>query len=217
MSNLFLHYVFDVWINKKYPNTPWCRYADDGLVHCKTEMQAKQILAGMHKRFNECKLELHPDKTKIVYCKDGDRKNEYSETQFDFLGYTFRCRKAKNTKKDSIFANFSPAVSKRATKLMRMKIRKSNIRNRSDLELKDIARWFNPILRGWIGYYGKYYRSALYSVFRHFNRTLVTWIMHKYKKFKGHKTRAMCVLERILRKEPCLFEHWKIGMVGAFA
>jgi RNA-directed DNA polymerase len=167
LSNLFLHYVFDVWMQRKHPSVPWCRYADDGLLHCKTEMQAKWMLTELHKRFNECKLELHPDKTKVVYCKDGSRKRPYPETQFDFLGYTFRRRKAKNTKKNSIFVNFLPAVSKKAMKSMRARIRKSDIRNRTDMRLEDIAKWFNPILRGWIEYYGGYYRSALYPVLRH--------------------------------------------------
>ena len=216
LSNLFLHYVFDVWMSKRYPNNPWARYADDGLVHCETEMQAKRILAELHKRFNECKLELHPLKTKIVYCKDENRRGNYSETKFDFLGYTFRQRAARNTKTNKIFVNFAPAAGDKAMKSMRAKTRESNIRNRTELELKDIAQLYNPVLRGWIGYYGRYCRSALYAVFRHFNKTLVAWVMRKYKRFKGHKTRAAILLERIAKENPCLFAHWKIGMVGAF-
>lgn len=217
LSNLFLHYVFDMWVSRKYPSVPWCRYADDGLLHCKTEKQAEKILYELGKRFNECKLELHPDKTKIIYCKDGSRRGKYKETQFDFLGYTFRGRKAKNKRKNIIFINFSPAVSKKALKAMRAKVRQSNIRNSTNLELKDISKWFNPILRGWIQYYGKYYQSALYSVFRHFNMTLVAWVRRKYKRFQRHKTRASKFLQEIAKREPQLFAHWKIGMIGAFA
>ncbi len=217
LSNLFLHYVFDVWVSRKYPDVPWCRYADDGLLHCRTEEQAEKVLLELGQRFNECKLELHPDKTKIVYCKDGSRKGEYKETQFDFLGYTFRRRKAKNRKTNSIFINFSPAVSKKALKAMRAKVRQRNIRNSTNLELKDISDWFNPILRGWIQYYGKYYPSELYSVFRHFNMTLVAWVRRKYKRFQRHKTRACIFLQEIAKREPQLFAHWKMGMIGAFA
>lgn len=217
LSNLFLHYVFDTWISKNYPEIPWCRYADDGLAHCNTEIQAKELLNSLHKRFNECKLELHPDKTKIIYCKDGSRKRNYSQIEFDFLGYNFKRRIVKNTKKNSLFINFVPAVSKKAIKSMRAKVRKSDLRNRTDLELKDIARWYNPILRGWIQYYGSFYRSALYPVLRHFNMTLVAWVRRKYKKFQRHKTRATKFLEAISEKESHLFAHWKIGMVGAFA
>lgn len=214
LSNLFLHYVFDVWISKRHSNAEWCRYADDGLVHCETEMQAKRILAELHKRFNECKLELHPDKTKIVYCKDENRKREYPETKFDFLGYTFRCRGVENKKAKRVFASFAPAVSNNAMKSMRAKTRKSNVRNRTDLELKEIAEWYNPIIRGWIGYYGRYHRSALDSVFRHFNNTLITWVMHKYKKFRGRKTRAAILLRKIAKENPSLFVHWQAVMVN---
>ena len=217
LSNLFLHYVFDVWLSRKYPEVPWCRYADDGLLHCKSGKQAEELLIALDKRFKDCKLELHPDKTKIVYCKDGSRCGEYKVTQFDFLGYTFRRRKAKNTKRNTIFINFSPAVSKKALKAMRAKIRQSNIRNRTELELSDISRWYNPILRGWIQYYGHYYPSALYAVFRHFNMTLVAWVRRKYKRFQRHKTRACVFLQEIAKKEPQLFAHWKIEMRGAFA
>ena len=73
LSNLFLHYVFDKWMQHNHPETPWCRYADDGLVHCKTEEQALAMLNQLAQRFNQCGLELHPDKTKVVYCKDKNR------------------------------------------------------------------------------------------------------------------------------------------------
>jgi RNA-directed DNA polymerase len=123
----------------------------------------------------------------------------------------------KNTKRNSLFVNFTPAASKVAQKSMRASTRKWNLRNRTDLSLKDIAKMYNPILRGWINYYGRYYKSQLYSVFRHFNKTLVAWARRKYKKLRAHKTKAIMFLEKIAEREPQLFEHWKIGMVGAFA
>lgn len=217
LSNLFLHYVFDVWMKRKFSDNLWCRYADDGLVHCRTQQEAEMILSKLHVRFAECGLELHPVKTKIVYCKDGRRKGRHEETKFDFLGYTFRPRFAKNRWRNSIFVNFSPAVSALALKAMCAKIRKDGIRNRTELSLQDIARWYNPILQGWLNYYGKYYPSALYRVLRRFNLTLVAWAMRKYKRFKGHKTRAAKFLENIAKQRPNLFAHWKKGMVGAFA
>ena len=140
-----------------------------------------------------------------------------ANTSFDFLGYTFRPRLVKNRKRDSIFVSFSPAVSKAAMNSMRSQVRRSNIRNRSDLGLDDIARWFNPILRGWLEYYGRYQPSAMYPVLRHFNMTLVAWARRKYKRLQRHKTRAGLFVERISEREPNLFEHWKRGMVGAFA
>lgn len=217
LSNLFLHYVFDVWMKKHHPNTPWCRYADDGLAHCETEEEAKQLLAELTDRFKECGLELHPNKTKIVYCKDGSRRKDYPNKSFDFLGYTFRARPCKNTKRDSMFMNFTPAVSKQALKSMRANTRKYDLRNRTDLSLSDIARWYNPILQGWLNYYGKYSRSSLYPVLRHFNKTLVAWAMRKYKPFRKRKTKASIFMERISREQPHLFAHWRAGMVGAFA
>jgi RNA-directed DNA polymerase len=217
LSNLFLHYVFDVWMGRSFPGVLWCRYADDGLVHCKTEQEAQAIKAKLMVRFAECGLEMHPTKTKIVYCKDGSRKGKYPNTKFDFLGYTFCRRPAKNRKRNTMFSNFSPAVSKSALNAMRAETRRRDIRNRTDLSLVEISQVYNPILRGWLQYYGRYYPSALYPMLRHFNLSLVAWAMRKYKRLKGRKTRAAIFLEKIVEREPQLFVHWKRGMTGAFA
>jgi len=217
LANLFMHYAFDAWMQRTFPGVPWCRYADDGLVHCRTEQEAHAIQAALTARLAECRLELHPDKTRIVYCKDGSRKGRYPNTKFDFLGYTFRPRVVKNRKRNSLFVSFSPAVSPTALTAMRQATRRRNIRNRSDLSLGEIAQRFNPVLRGWIGYYGRFYPSALYPVFRHFNKTLVAWAMRKYRRLKGHKTRAGRWLEEISKRQPELFVHWQSGTVGAFA
>lgn len=217
LANLFLHYTFDVWISRNHPANPWCRYADDGLVHCRTEQEAQAIMAALDERFAQCGLQMHPDKTKIIYCKDGQRKGQGPNKQFDFLGYTFRPRRVKNSARNSMFVSFTPAVSNKALKAMREKTRALNYRNRTDLSLADIARLHNPILRGWLAYYGRYCRSALYPIFRHFNKTLVAWAMRKYKRLKNHKTRASRFLEQIAEKYPSLFVHWQAGMVGGFA
>jgi RNA-directed DNA polymerase len=217
LANLFLHYAFDLWMGRTFPNAPWCRYADDGLVHCRTKQEALRIRAALAIRFGECGLEMHPEKTKIVYCKDGSRKGQYPNTKFDFLGYTFRARVVKNSKRNTLFVNFTPAVSPKALTVMRQTTRSWNFRNRSDLALHEIARMYNPVLRGWLSYYGQYSRSAMYPVLRHFNMTLVAWAMRKFKRLKGHKTRAAIFLEGIAKKQPRLFAHWQRGMVGAFA
>jgi RNA-directed DNA polymerase len=206
-----------MWMKRHHPTIPWCRYADDGLLHCRTEQGAQQLLVELKQRFEECKLELHPTKTKIVYCKDEKRKGEYPETELDFLGYTFRRRRVKNSKQNKMFVSFTPAVSKAAQKSMRAKTRAKGLRNRTDLSLKEIAIMYNPVLRGWIEYYGRYCRSELGSVLRHFNKTLVAWARAKYKKFKGHKTRAGIFMQEIAKREPQLFIHWKLGMVGSFS
>ena len=213
LSNLFLHYVFDVWMKRNHPEMPWCRYADDGLVHCRTEEEAKQVLAELAKRFEECKLELHPDKTKIIYCKDANRKGEYPNKSFDFLGYTYRARGCRNIKNNTVFTGFSPAVSKQSMKAIRAAIRKSNVRNRTELSLEDIARWYNPTLQGWLNYYGAYNRSSLYLVWEHFERVIVAWAMRKHKPLRGCKGKARRFLDRVSKVCPKLFAHWKAGMV----
>ncbi len=209
LANLFLHYVFDVWMGKHYPNNPWCRYADDGLVHCRTEQEALAIRAALDGRFSECQLQMHPDKTKIVYCKDGKRRRNYPVIKFDFLGYTFRPRKVKSKKYRGLFVSFTPAVSQQALKSMRQTTRRLSYRNLTELSLTDIAKRHNPILRGWLAYYGKFRRSAMHTIFRHFDETLKAWAMKKYRKLKYCKTCATKFLERIEKKHPRLFVHWQ--------
>jgi RNA-directed DNA polymerase len=217
LANLFMHYTFDVWMTRTYPGVPWCRYADDGLVHCKTEQEAQAIMAALSARLAECGLQMHPEKTQIVYCKDGSRKKKYPKVKFDFLGYTFRPRVVKNRKRNSMFVSFTPAVSAKALKSMRETTRRLNYRNRTDLCLRDISRLLNPVLRGWVDYYGRFSPSAMYPVFRHVNKTLVAWAMRKYRRLKRHKTRASLFLETVAEEQPHLFVHWQNGTVGAFA
>ena len=217
LANLFLHYAFDKWLQKYHPNKPWCRYADDGLVHCRSEAQAYYMLQVLRQRFEECGLELHPEKTKIVYCKDERRTGDYHHTAFDFLGYTFRRRGCKDSKAGLIFLGFAPAVSKHALKEMRRKIRKTRIRSRTDWSLNEIAGFINPVVRGWLSYYGAFYRSEMYRLIRHVNKTLVRWAMRKYKSLRFSKHRAVALLERIAQQKPDLFVHWQKGMKGAFA
>jgi RNA-directed DNA polymerase len=215
LSNLFLHYVFDAWMKRNHPTTPWCRYADDGLAHCRTEQEAQQLLAALQVRFKECGLELHSGKTKIVYCKDSNRKRDYLETQFTFLGYTFRKRRAKGNK--GIFTSFMPAVSKQALNAMRETTRRQDFQRRSDLNIEEIAKQYNPVLRGWLNYYGRYNRSSLYPVYNHFNKILTKWAMRKFKMIRGHTVRARRFIASIAKKQPDLFAHWRIGVVGMFA
>ncbi len=216
LANLFLHYAFDAWMKRKYPSIPWCRYADDGLVHCKSEAQAHFMRSMLEKRFGECGLELHPDKTMIVYCKDDRRQGEYPTTQFDFLGYTFRARSVVLPQKKRFFVSFNPAVSNAAMKSMRAKVRGFSIRNWSNLSLRDIGQLLNPIIRGWFQYYGHFRKSELYQVFRYINLTLVAWAMKKYKRFHGSKVRASKFLMEVAKRAPNLMAHWKMGMVGSF-
>lgn len=214
LANLFLHYALDEWLRRNYPDNPFERYADDGVVHCKTEKEAKELLTHIKQRLEDCGLELHPDKTKIVYCKDDDRQKDYPNTKFDFLGYTFRCRRSKN-RWGKFFVNFCPAVSDSAKKAMRQKMRSWKVHLRSDKTLEDISHMFDPILRGWLNYYGKYYKSEVYCIFRHFNRILTRWATRKYKRLRHHNHQAEYWLGRIARKETRLFCHWKLKLKPA--
>ena len=211
LANLFLHYVFDDWMRRKYPAIPFERYADDTIVHCKTETEAKEIEAAIEERLKQCRLELQTEKTRIVYCKDDNRRGTYSQEKFDFLGFTFRPRRSKN-KWGQCFVNFSPAISKDATKSIQRIVRSWKLHLRTDLSLNDLARMYNPIIRGWINYYGSYYKSALYRVFHQLACSLIRWVMKKYKKFRGCVRRANYWLGRIAIREPNLFAHWQLGM-----
>jgi group II intron reverse transcriptase/maturase len=217
LANLFLHYTFDKWLQMNYAHVKWCRYADDGLVHCKSEAQALYLLRVIRDRFRECGLELHPEKTKIVYCKDDRRRGSYHTTSFDFLGYTFRRRSCKDPRNKSMMLGFVPAVSMASLKEMRREIRKMRIRSRTALSLEEIALWINPILQGWLQYYGAFYRSAMYQLVRHVNKALVRWMMRKFRHLHGRKTQAIRVLERVAQLKPHLFASWQKGMLGAFA
>jgi len=217
LANLFMHYAFDVWMTRTHPELPWCRYADDGLVHCRTEQEAETLKVALQARLAECHLEMHPTKTKIVYCKDGKRKGKYPNVKFDFLGYCFRPRRVRRLRDNSLFGGFNPAVSSSAMKAMRETIRDLKLRRQTQLSLQDIAQQLNPLLRGWIAYYGRYAPSALYPVLRYVNQTLVAWAMRKFKRFKRHKVPASQFLQRLATECVDLFVHWRIGMTGVFA
>ncbi|HEX9262196.1 MAG TPA: group II intron reverse transcriptase/maturase [Candidatus Bathyarchaeia archaeon] len=211
LANLFLHYAFDEWMKSNHPTLPFERYADDAIVHCSSERQAKWLKAQIGKRLVQCKLELHPEKTKIVYCKDDKRRGNYPHETFVFLGYLFAPRKARS-QYGQCFVGFGPAVSGQAAQKMRKEMKSWRFHRRSDKSLEDLSRISNSILRGWINYYGRYYKSALYRIFTVLNRILTRWVMRKYKRFKFHQRQATHWLRRIARQQPWLFAHWEKGI-----
>ena len=208
LANLFLHYAFDFWMQKNYPSIPFERYADDGICHCRSEKQAHMLMEAIEQRFGQCGLELHPTKTKIVYCKDDNRKGNYSDLKFDFLGFTFRPRQSKS-RYGEYFINFSPAISNKAAKRIRQTIRGWKLHLRSDKSLEDLARIFNPIIRGWINYYSSYYKSALYPVMWHLDKILARWAQRKFKRLKRRPKRARIWVSEVRRREPSKFVHWQ--------
>jgi RNA-directed DNA polymerase len=172
-----------------------------------TQREAEGLLEQLQGRFRECGLELQPEKTRIVYCKDDDRRGSFPETKFDFLGYTFRPRRSKN-RYGKFFVNFTPGVSNKAAKAMQQRIRGWRLHLKPDKSLEDISRMFDPVLRGWINYYGRFYKSALYPVLRHMNRALVHWARRKYKRLSRHRRRAEYWLGKIAKRDSRLFVHW---------
>jgi len=185
-------------------------------VHCRSEQEAKALKAELQARLAECRLEMHPTKTRIVYCKDDNRRGQYPNVKFDFLGYCFRPRQVRRMRDNVLFGGFNPAVSPTALNTMRAAIRDLNLRRQTQLSLQDIARELNPLLRGWIGYYGRYAPSALSPLLRYVNQTLVAWAQRKFKRFKRGATLAGQFIERLATERPDLFAHWRLGMTGTF-
>jgi RNA-directed DNA polymerase len=215
LANLYLHYAFDVWMRRVFPSVEFERYADDAIVHCASLAQAEQVRDAIAARLSECGLELHPDKTRIVYCKQGGRHGSHEHEAFDFLGYTFRPRKAKN-KTGQFFVSFSPAVSNTAAKAMRQEIRRWRLHRRTNWTLPELAKAINPIVRGWINYYGRFHRSRLATaVLQQINEYLIRWAMWRYKPMRRSPRKAARFLARIVRSDPALFAHWQLVAIGA--
>ncbi len=215
LANLFMHYAFDLWVSRNLPAIRWCRYADDGLLHCSSQKQARYLLHLLNQRFKECGLELHPEKTRIVYCQDHRRVENHANTSFDFLGYTFTKRVVRG-RSGELFLGFCPGISRASTAEIIQQVREWKIGQRTDVSIEEIADFINPYLRGWWNYFGRYYRSLMYRVSRYVNQRLVRWAMRKYKHLRGKKN-TIAMLERLMNVRPKLFAHWSIGMSGAFA
>jgi hypothetical protein len=207
LANLFLHYTFDRWMQDRYPEVPFERYADDIVCHCRSEAQTRSLWAALEVRFEACKLELHPQKTKIVYCKDVNRHGQHPNQKFDFLGYTFRPRSAMN-RNGKLFVSFAPAVSDKAAANLRQRVRRWRLHRRNDLALVDLAQWTRPVLAGWVRYYGRFHPSALCRALRTLDPFLVRWAQRKYRRLRGRYMRAWDWLRRVQTRQPRLFAHW---------
>lgn len=212
LANLFLHYTFDCWMQRTFANNPFARFADDAIVHCRSRSEADAMLSAIRQRFADCGLELHPVKTKIVYCKDDDRPGEHEHITFDFLGYAFQPRRAKN-RWGQFFVSFLPAISAKAAKAIRTTIREWRMAaTRNNQRLEDLARLTNPVVRGWMNYYGRFYRSKCVLVLRHLNEALGRWARRKFKRFKHRERAAMHWLGRVAQRDPKLFVLWQLGV-----
>ena len=209
LANLFLHYAFDQWMRREHPAISFERYADDIVAHCATEVEAKRVLECIRDRLLECKLELSPEKTHIVYCKDSNRGGKHEKIKFDFLGFTFRPRLSVN-KRGEFFVSFLPAMSTNAATKIRQKIRSWELPRRTDKQIGDLARMFNAQVEGWINYYGRFYKSAMYDLFHALDQLLIRWARYKYKRFYQRPNAARRWLKRIMTGNPDLFAHWRL-------
>jgi RNA-directed DNA polymerase len=207
LANLFMHYAFDSWMVREFPGCPFERYADDAIVHCTTRPEAEDVLGRIAARMQEVGLRLHPDKTRIVYCKDSNRRGQHEHTSFVFLGYCFRPRKAKRRDGGS-FTSFQPAISPQALKAKSRRLRELRIHRRTDLTLNDLAAWLNPIVAGWMRYYGRFYRSAMDPLLRRVNVYLRRWAARKYRRLRTWK-RFHQWWAGLTQQEPGLFAHWR--------
>ncbi|MEZ0071426.1 group II intron reverse transcriptase/maturase [Planotetraspora sp. GP83] len=206
LANLFLHYAFDAWIAREFPGVVFERYADDAVVHRSSLGQAERVLAAIKERMAEVGLDLHPDKTRIVYCKDDRRRGSYEHTSFTFLGFTFRPRGVR-TETGKMRCGFNPAVSKNALKQMSATVRAWRLHHRTGSSEHDLARRINPVVRGWMQYYGAFYRSALYLLLARINAYLMRWSRNKYKRLRARK-RAQAQWETVVKSRPRFFAHW---------
>lgn len=207
LANLFMHYAFDAWMDREFPTIRFERYADDAVVHCVTQRQASNVLAALKDRLTQVGLELHPDKTRIVYCQDWKRQGSFEHTSFTFLGFTFRQREATGPN-GRRFWTFLPAISKDALKKIGREIRRRRIHRWIGLTLADLARSINPVVAGWMHYYGRFYRSALHPLLMRINSYLVRWIRNKYRRLRATR-KAVRAMQDATKRHPGMFRHWK--------
>jgi RNA-directed DNA polymerase len=207
LANLFMHYAFDLWLAREFPGCPFERYADDGVVHCRTRAQAEAVLAALHERLEQVGVRLHPEKTRIVYCKDGRRRGSHEHTEFTFLGFTFRARGVR-ARNGNVFTGFGPAASKDAIKKMSERVKSWRLHALTGRTIGEIARAVNPVIRGWMQYYGAFYRTELYPLLRRINSYLVRWMRKKYRRLRPFK-KAHAAWKRVTSQYPRCFAHWR--------
>jgi len=207
LANLFMNYAFDSWLEREFPAVEFERFADDAVVHCVTERQAREVRAALSERLESVGLRLHPDKTKIVYCKDSNRRRDFDCTSFTFLGYEFRPRESRSGKSGSVFTSFQPAISPVALKDKSQQIRRWRIHSCTTRNLEELAEWINPVVRGWMNYYGRFNRWEMYSLLRSINTYVMRWARKKFKRLRAYK-RVKAWWKRLAERQPEMFVHW---------
>jgi len=214
LSNLFLHYALDKWMDKTHPGIKFVRYADDVIVHCATKSEADRILASIKSRLESCQLKLHEKKTKIVFCKNGRRRSEHRIVSFGFLGYGFQPRPSA-TKSGKMFLGFDCAISKESQQKITKELRSTNFQKWTARSIEEIAEYFNSKLRGWLNYFGKFRRWKLNRIFKIFNARLTNWVRNRYKRLNKSYIKACKWLREYKLVNPELFVHWKYGFIDS--
>jgi RNA-directed DNA polymerase len=214
LANLYLHYVFDKWMQIHYPHIPFERYADDTICHCRTKSEAETMQVIIKERLRTCKLELNEAKTRIVYCKDSGRKGNHENVSFDFLGYTFQPRKTQNRKTKVIFTGYLPAISQKSKKHIHETIRGWPLKTMK--KVTELSIWMEASARGWINYYGKFHPINMKTVLQALNHAIVRWARRRYKRFKGSIKRAWLWLIGCYQEKPELFYHWRRGIIPQY-
>jgi group II intron reverse transcriptase/maturase len=210
LMNLFMHYAFDAWMQRTSPNCPFARYADDAVVHCRSRKQAESVMRSIALRLADCGLTMHPDKSKIVYCKDSNRNEQYPHVSFTFLGFTFRPRKAYSHH-GRLFTSFLPGASADALKRMRQAVRRWRLNRQTHVTLADVARLYNPVIQGWWQYYGAFYATVMLRLFQHIDRALERWARRKFKALHGRTRPSAEWLDKMRAATPLLFHHWRVA------
>jgi RNA-directed DNA polymerase len=208
LANLFLHYAFDAWMARTYPTIRFERYVDDMVVHCTSERQARALRAAIEQRMVEVGLKLHPTKTRIVYCKDSNRRGEHEHISFTFLGYTFRPRRALNKRKGVRFTSFLPAMSQEKLSEKGREVRRWRLHRRTNDTLEELAEAINPIVRGWMNYWGRFGQTQMHPLLKRINTYLVRWAQRKYKRLRAFK-RLKAWWDGVTNRDPGLFAHWR--------
>lgn len=217
LANLFLHYAFDKWLERTDKNVVFTRYADDVILHCNTKAHAEKVLNLVHQRMASVGLELHPQKTKIVYCRDYRRKEKYPTIKFDFLGYSFQPRTAFSKKKRKLFLGYDCAISIGSRKRIADKLEELGVNKLTFKSIVGVAQYLNPIIRGWVRYYGKFKMYELTKVFRLLSKRLVWWARKRYKRYKTSISKGYQWLAEVRKQYPTLFYHWNFNQINCIA
>ena len=211
LANLFLHYAMDKWLEQQHPKVEFVRYADDAVLHCRTKAEAKQTLAALDERMKKCGLELHPEKTKLVYCRDYRRQESFETVKFDFLGYSFQPRSTKSKQTGKLFLGFDCAISISSKKRIADKLEELEIDRLNFRSIVGVALYLEPFIRGWINYYGKFRITELKPVFLLLRQRLVWWARKRYKRYKTNMIKACRWMDRVQKQFPNLFYQWRYG------